>query len=71
MARALVLNPAVAVLDEPTAHQDDEHVHLVLDALAATVRTGTLALVATHDQRVIEAADTVVRMHSGRIDRQS
>ena len=68
LARALVLNPAVAVLDEPTAHQDDEHVHLVLDALSAAVRTGTLVIVATHDQRVIEAADTVVRLHSGLID---
>ncbi|MGX6606509.1 ATP-binding cassette domain-containing protein [Micromonosporaceae bacterium Da 78-11] len=67
LARALVLNPAVAVLDEPTAHQDDDHVHLVLDALAAAVDAGTLALVATHDQRVIAVADTVVRMRSGRI----
>ncbi|GAA2655746.1 ABC transporter ATP-binding protein [Paractinoplanes durhamensis] len=67
LARALVLRPAVAVLDEPTAHQDDEHVHLVLDALRAAVQTGTLAIVATHDQRVIDAADIVVRLHSGRI----
>jgi ABC-type lipoprotein export system ATPase subunit len=65
LARALVLNPAVAVLDEPTAHQDDEHVHLVLAALAAAVRTGTLAVVATHDQRVIDVADTVVRLSQG------
>ena len=67
LARALVLNPAVAVLDEPTAHQDDEHVRLVLDALVAAVGSGTLALVATHDQRVIDTADTVVRLSSGRI----
>jgi ABC-type lipoprotein export system ATPase subunit len=67
IARALVLGPAVAVLDEPTAHQDDEHVHLVLDALRAAVATGTLAIVATHDQRVIDIADTVVRLASGRL----
>jgi ABC-type lipoprotein export system ATPase subunit len=67
LARALVLDPAVAVLDEPTAHQDDEHVHLVLDMLAVAVRAGTLALVATHDPRVIDAADVVVRLHSGRV----
>lgn len=67
LARALVLEPAVAVLDEPTAHQDDEHVGLVLDALGAAVGAGTLVLVATHDQRVIEAADVVVRLHSGRV----
>jgi ABC-type lipoprotein export system ATPase subunit len=67
IARALVLGPAVAVLDEPTAHQDDEHVHLVLDALRAVVAAGTLAVVATHDQRVIDIADTVVRLASGRL----
>jgi ABC-type lipoprotein export system ATPase subunit len=69
LARALVLQPRIAVLDEPTAHQDDEHVHLVLDALRAAVRSGTLVIVATHDQRVIEAADQVVRLQSGRITR--
>jgi ABC-type lipoprotein export system ATPase subunit len=67
IARALVLHPAVAVLDEPTAHQDDEHVALVLDALRAAVAAGTLAIVATHDQRVIDIADTVIRLSSGRL----
>ncbi len=67
LARALVLAPAVAVLDEPTAHQDDEHVHLVLGALAAAVGTGTLVLTATHDQRVIDTAGVVVRLQSGRL----
>jgi ABC-type multidrug transport system ATPase subunit len=69
LGRALVLNPRIAVLDEPTAHQDDEHVHLVLDALRAVVKSGTLVVVATHDQRVIEAADHVVRLESGRLTR--
>jgi ABC-type lipoprotein export system ATPase subunit len=67
LARALILEPAVAVLDEPTGHQDDDHVHMVLDVLAAAVRSGTLALVASHDPRVIDTADVVVRMRSGRI----
>jgi ABC-type lipoprotein export system ATPase subunit len=67
LARALVLRPAVAVLDEPTGHQDDDHVEMVLQVLSAAVRSGTLVLVATHDARVIDTADDVVRMHSGRI----
>ncbi|AGZ39634.1 ABC transporter ATP-binding protein [Actinoplanes friuliensis] len=67
LARALVLNPAVAVLDEPTAHQDDDHVRLILEVLAASVTAGTLALVATHDQRVIDVAGVVVRLRSGRV----
>ena len=68
LARALVLAPAVAVLDEPTGHQDDDHVHLVLDVLTTAVRAGTLAVVASHDPRVIDTADVVVRMRSGRLE---
>jgi ABC-type lipoprotein export system ATPase subunit len=67
LARALVLGPAVAVLDEPTGHQDDEHVQLVLEVLSGAVRAGTLALVATHDPRVIDIAGVVVRMRSGHV----
>jgi ABC-type lipoprotein export system ATPase subunit len=68
LARALVLGSAVAVLDEPTGHQDDEHVGMVLDALKAAVAGGSLVLVATHDERIIDVADEVLRLHGGRID---
>ncbi|GIJ73047.1 ATP-binding cassette domain-containing protein [Virgisporangium ochraceum] len=69
LARALVLGPAVAVLDEPTGHQDDEHVDLILDTLTTAATAGTLVLVATHDQRVIDIADETVRLRSGRLVR--
>ena len=67
LARALVLGPAVAVLDEPTGHQDEEHVGQILDALVAAARVGTLVLVATHDQRVVDVADRIVHLSSGRV----
>jgi ABC-type lipoprotein export system ATPase subunit len=67
LARALVLGPAVAVLDEPTGHQDDEHVGLILDAVMTAARAGTLVLVATHDQRLIDVADETVNLRSGRV----
>lgn len=67
LARALVLRPRLAVLDEPTGHQDDEHVELVLQALARARDRGTAVLVATHDERVLAVADRVVRLHLGRV----
>ncbi|MCM4076112.1 ABC transporter ATP-binding protein [Paractinoplanes hotanensis] len=70
LARTLVLSPAVALLDEPTAHQDDEHVALVLSALTTAVTDGTLALVATHDQRIIDLADTLLPLRSGRLEEE-
>jgi len=67
VARALVLAPRLAVLDEPTGHQDDDHVAQVVAALAAAARAGSAMLVATHDQRVWEVADRVVRLEDGRV----
>jgi ABC-type lipoprotein export system ATPase subunit len=67
VARALVLSPRLAVLDEPTGHQDDDHVAQVVAALAAAAHAGSAVLVATHDPRVWEVADRVVRLDEGRV----
>jgi len=68
LARALVLRPRLAILDEPTGHQDDEHVEAVLRALSTACDAGTAVLVATHDERVLAVADRVVRLHLGAVD---
>ena len=67
VARALVLSPRLAVLDEPTGHQDDDHVAQVVAALAGAAHAGSAVLVATHDPRVWEVADRVVRLDEGRV----
>lgn len=66
VARAFVLAPRLAVLDEPTGHQDDDHVAQVVAALAAAAHAGSAVLVATHDPRVWEVADRVVGLDEGR-----
>ncbi len=67
LARALVLDPVIALLDEPTGHQDDEHVALILDAVAGAGARGTAVLVATHDERLRAIAHRVVPLEGGRI----
>jgi ABC-type lipoprotein export system ATPase subunit len=67
VARAIVLRPSLVVLDEPTSHQDDEHVDQVLEAFLAVREQGTALLVASHDERVIEVADRTVRLDEGRV----
>jgi ABC-type lipoprotein export system ATPase subunit len=67
LARALVLRPRLAVLDEPTGHQDDDHVELVVAALEVARAAGVALLVATHDERLVGAADRVVGLHDGRV----
>lgn len=67
VARAIVLRPSLVVLDEPTSHQDDEHVDQVLEAFLAVREDGTALLVASHDERVMDVADRTVRLDEGRV----
>jgi ABC-type lipoprotein export system ATPase subunit len=67
LARAFVLGPRLAVLDEPTGHQDDEHVEAVLTTVRRAAELGTAVLVASHDARVVESADRVVLLDAGRV----
>jgi ABC-type lipoprotein export system ATPase subunit len=60
IARVLAGTPELAVLDEPTSHQDEAHAELVVAALTAAARRGVAVLVATHDPLLIQAADADV-----------
>lgn len=52
LARALVNDPALLVLDEPTAHLDDARAASVASELAKLAGEGRAVLVATHDARI-------------------
>jgi len=56
VARALVLGAALIVLDEPTAHQDDENAGRVIDAIAKVIDAGALVVTSTHDPRLLDRA---------------
>ena len=62
IARALALDPPVLLADEPTAHLDHVQVEVVITLLRRLASTGRTVLVATHDDRMIPMADTVVEM---------
>lgn len=67
IARGLLLEPRVALLDEPTSHQDDENVERVLSVLLRARSGGTTLVVATHDPRVTAVADVVHHLVGGRL----
>jgi ABC-type lipoprotein export system ATPase subunit len=67
VARALLLQPAVLLADEPTAHQDRGHADGLLDALAAAAGDGSAVLIATHDEIAWSRADRVLSMRDGRL----
>jgi len=66
IARMLVKDPAVVVLDEATSHLDSENESLVQQALA-TALSGRTAVVIAHRLSTIVGADQILVLDDGRI----
>jgi ATP-binding cassette subfamily B protein len=66
IARMLVKDPAIVVLDEATSHLDSENEALVQRALAAAL-TGRTAIVIAHRLSTITGADQILVLDAGRI----
>jgi len=67
LARALPLDPAVLILDEPTAHIDDARAEQLVAELASLARGGKALLIATHDPRLAVAGARLLRLEHGRL----
>ena len=69
LARALVLDPPILLLDEPTAHLDSESAAGVVALLAELRDEGRTIVLATHDARVYDdpRIDRVLRIADGAI----
>ena len=69
LARALVTEPEVLLLDEPFTSLDPPTRQSIVDDLERTIRdTGTAAILVTHDQaEALRLSDRIVVMDGGRI----
>lgn len=66
IARAIVANPPVLLLDEPTSMMDHATEHAVLERLFA-MRRGKTTVVVTHRPAVLAYLDRVVVVEGGRV----
>ncbi len=69
IARMLLKDPAVVVLDEATSHLDSENEHLVQQALESALH-GRTAIVIAHRLSTITDADAIVVVDNGEIVQQ-
>lgn len=68
IARALVTDPEVMVLDEPTAGVDEESQHALVDVLTALARSGVTMVIVTHELAAVEGlVERSVRLVDGRV----
>ena len=69
VARALANRPALVLADEPTGNLDEATADVVLAEFLRLVRDqGSAALVATHNERLAQKMDRMVRLHEGRLE---
>jgi putative ABC transport system ATP-binding protein len=69
LARALVLEPAVLLADEPTSHQDARSRDLVWSLLHRAAAAGTACLVATHEEHAATQSSRLWEISEGTLAR--
>lgn len=69
VARSLINDPDILLLDEPTASLDDENSRRTAELIASLRRDGRIVLVATHESCFDALADEILYLHYGQIER--
>jgi putative ABC transport system ATP-binding protein len=67
VARALVMDPAIVLADEPTGNLDSVAGGLVIELLLAAHHAGRTVVIATHEHRLAARAERVIQLRDGQI----
>jgi ABC-type lipoprotein export system ATPase subunit len=65
IARALVIDPSVVLLDEPTGNLDSRNAEEVLAIIERVHLSGATIVMVTHSNEVAERATRIVRLADG------
>jgi putative ABC transport system ATP-binding protein len=72
IARALANNPEIVIADEPTGELDSVTAGEIISLLSnISKKEERTVIVATHDEKVVDVADTVYRIQDGRLTAQN
>ena len=68
IARALVSQPDILIFDEPTASLDGDTGRRIMDFVKTSIlNDNRCILIVTHDSRIFEYADRIMKMEDGKI----
>ena len=65
---AMIKNPDILILDEPTSSLDDVHSDIVILLLKEYAEKGNIVIVSTHDTRMIEKGDIIYQIQNNKLD---
>ena len=71
IARALLLQPALLLADEPTGNLDSKSAADVLDLIEEVHAGGQTVVLVTHDRDLAARAPREVRLHDGKVEHDS
>ena len=59
IARALIKNPKILLLDEPTGNLDDVHAEMIMKRIQSLKNEQMMIFIISHDQRVMDYCDNI------------
>jgi len=68
IARALVSGPIVILADEPSGNLDSKSGQQVMEILSDLHKKGATIILVTHDVKIAEYTDKVIKIKDGRIE---
>lgn len=67
IGRAILAHTDIILADEPTGNLDGENAENVMDILKALNKEGKTIVLVTHDLKIANYADRIIRLEQGKI----